>query len=219
MAGIDINRTTTNVINDPEISSEIWGKAIEESFFMQHARRITIPGPGIKVQTITGEPTANWVDETGDKPVSNHTLGKKTIVPYKLAVIEAFSMEFLRDADALYAELVRRLPLALGTKFDQTIMGTTAPDKNLFQKVSKKVSVTFSGCLYSRFCFLNVVRCSLYAFSRDNRFYPICWHGVYRYFSGVWIFQHSCSPNMFRLIYIYVSAVCFIAFRRHADSI
>jgi HK97 family phage major capsid protein len=67
------------------------------------------------------------VDETGVKPVSNHTLGKKTIVPYKLAVIEAFSMEFLRDADALYAELVRRLPLALGTKFDKTIMGTTAP--------------------------------------------------------------------------------------------
>jgi len=127
MPAIDINRGTTNVTLPDSVSSEIWGATIEDSAFMGAARRITIPGTGLKVQTITGEPTANWVDETGDKPVSNHTLGKKTIVPYKLAVIEAFSMEFLRDADALYAELVRRLPLALGTKFDQTIMGTTAP--------------------------------------------------------------------------------------------
>lgn len=127
MPAIDINRGTTNVVLPEEVSGEIWGATIEDSAFMSAARRITIPGTGLKVQTITGEPTANWVDETGDKPVSNHTLGKKTIVPYKLAVIEAFSMEFLRDADALYAELVRRLPLALGTKFDQTIMGTTAP--------------------------------------------------------------------------------------------
>lgn len=127
MPAIDINRGTTNVVLPDEVSAEIWGATIEDSAFMGAARRITIPGTGLKVQTITGEPTANWVDETGDKPVSNHTIGKKTIVPYKLAVIEAFSMEFLRDADALYAELVRRLPLALGTKFDQTIMGTTAP--------------------------------------------------------------------------------------------
>lgn len=127
MAGIDINRTTTNVINDPEISSEIWGRAIEESFFMQHSRRITIPGPGIKVQTITGEPTANWVAETNAKPVSTHTFGTKTITPYKLAVIEPFSMEFMRDKPALYDELVRRLPAALATKFDATILGTSAP--------------------------------------------------------------------------------------------
>jgi hypothetical protein len=127
MPAIDINRGTTNVVLPEAVSAEIWGATIEDSAFMSAARRITIPGTGLKVQTITGEPQANWVDETSAKPVSNHTLGKKTIVPYKLAVIEAFSMEFMRDADALYAELVRRLPLALGTKFDQTIMGTTAP--------------------------------------------------------------------------------------------
>ena len=127
MPAIDINRGTTNVVLPEEVSAEIWGATVEGSAFMSAARRITIPGTGLKVQTITGEPQADWVDETGVKPVSEHTLGKKTIVPYKLAVIEAFSMEFTRDADALYAELVRRLPLALDTKFDQTIMGTTAP--------------------------------------------------------------------------------------------
>lgn len=124
---LDVSRHTTNVINDPEISREIWANAIEASFFMKHARRMTIPGEGVKIQTITGEPTANWVEETNAKPVSNHTFGTKTITPYKLAVIEPFSMEFVRDKRALYDELVRRLPGALATKFDATILSTTAP--------------------------------------------------------------------------------------------
>lgn len=124
---IDINRGTTNVINDPEISSEIWAAAIESSFFMAHARRVAIPGTGSKIQTITGEPTANWVAETAAKPVSTHTFGTKTVIPYKLAVIEPFSMEFMRDKAALYDECIRRLPGALAKKFDSTIVGATAP--------------------------------------------------------------------------------------------
>lgn len=123
----DISRHTTNVILDPEVSSEIWAKAIEQSAFMQLANRITIPGSGVKVQTITGEPTANWVDETNAKPIGFHTFGNKTITPYKLAVIEPFSDEFRRDKAALYAECVRRLPGALAKKFDSTIMSDTAP--------------------------------------------------------------------------------------------
>lgn len=124
---IDINRGTTNIVLPQEVSAEIWAATIEGSAFMSAARRIAIPGHGIKVQTITGEPVADWVDETAEKPVSESTFGSKTIVPYKLAVIEAFSNEFARDDAALYAELVRRLPMALDAKFDKTIMGTTAP--------------------------------------------------------------------------------------------
>ena len=51
---IDINRGSTNVILDPEVSGEIISKAIEESAFMQLAPRITIAGNGKKYQTITG---------------------------------------------------------------------------------------------------------------------------------------------------------------------
>ena len=87
----DVSRHTTNVINDPDISQEIWANAIEGSFFMKHARRISLPGNGVKIQTITGEPTADWVEETNPKPVSKPTLGYKTIIPYKLAVIVPFS--------------------------------------------------------------------------------------------------------------------------------
>lgn len=127
MPAIDINRGTSNVINDPEISQEIWAAALSESFFMSHARRVTLPGEGVKIQTVTGEPTANWVAETNAKPVSTHTFGTKTITPYKLAVIEPFSDEFVRDKRALYDELVRRLPNAIARKFDATILSTSAP--------------------------------------------------------------------------------------------
>lgn len=123
----DISRQTSNVALPSEVSSEIWAKAVEQSAFMQLANRINIPGTGTTIQTITGEPTADWVAETNAKPVSAHTFGKHAITPYKLAVIEAFSDEFLRDKNALYEECVRRLPAALGKKFDATIMGSTAP--------------------------------------------------------------------------------------------
>lgn len=123
----DISRHTSNVILDPEVSAEIWAKTIEQSAFMQLANRINIPGTGTKIQTITGEPTANWVDETNAKPVGFHTFGNKTITPYKLAVIEPFSEEFRRDKAALYAECLGRLPGSLAKKFDTTIMSDTAP--------------------------------------------------------------------------------------------
>ena len=112
---------------DADVSREIWAKTLEESAIMQLARRINMPGAGVDIQTITGEPVADWVDETAAKPVSTHTFNKKTVRPYKLAVIEPFSEEFRRDKSALYDECVNRLPKALAKKFDQTVIGTTAP--------------------------------------------------------------------------------------------
>ena len=127
MTAINIYRGTSNVALPSEVSSEIWGAILEESAFMSLARRINLPGNGVTIQTITGEPEATWVGETESKTVARHTFGKKTVVPYKLAVIEPFSNEFARDAEALYAELIRRLPYALAKKFDSTIMGSVAP--------------------------------------------------------------------------------------------
>lgn len=123
----DIYRGTTNVVLPQEVSAEIWAKTLEDSAIMRLARQVSIPGPGMKIQTITGEPEADWVGETEAKPVSRHTFGKKDIIPYKLAVIEPFSEEFRRDKAALYAECINRAPKALGRKFDETVLGTTAP--------------------------------------------------------------------------------------------
>lgn len=127
MPGVDIYRGTSGIALPAEVSEEIWGNAVDQSYFMQAARQIRIPGTGTTIQIIATDPEADWVDETEPKPVDTATFGKKVLTPYKLAVIEPFSNEFRRDLPGLYEELVRRLPGALAAKFDQTILGTTAP--------------------------------------------------------------------------------------------
>lgn len=124
---VDISRDTTNVVLPAPIASEIWGATVEASAAMSLARQVALPGTGVTYQTITGEPEAQWVGETASKPVSRHTLGSRAFTPYKLAVIEPFSDEFKRDLPGLYAELARRLPFALATKFDSTVFTGTAP--------------------------------------------------------------------------------------------
>ena len=129
MSGISTNRS--NITLPTDISSEILAKTQEASAIMRLARRITLPGRGLTIPVITADATAAWVAETAEKPVSNPSLSTKLMTPYKIAVIVPFSKEFLRDARALYDELVRRLPNALGLVFDNTVIGATnAPGDN-----------------------------------------------------------------------------------------
>ena len=128
MSGTPTNRTTIGLPAD--IASEIIAKTQEASAIMTLARRIELPGRGVEIPVITSDPQAQWVSETGAKPVSNPGLTKKIMSADKLAVIVPFSNEFRRDAAALYDELVRRLPLALARKFDETVIGGTAPGSN-----------------------------------------------------------------------------------------
>lgn len=142
---VDINRGTSGVNLPPAVSSEIWGGIVEQSAVMQAARRINLPGSGVSIPLVTGEPTAGWVDETDEKPVSRHTLNNKTMTPYTLAVIEPFSNQFRRDLPALYAELARRLPFALAKTFDSTVYGaTTAPGSN-FDQLTTAPTLTVDG--------------------------------------------------------------------------
>lgn len=125
MPGINTNRSAITL--PAEISAEILKKATEESAVMRLARKIDLPGRGVTIPVITSLPEANWVVETGIKPVSNPGLFQKNMTPYTLAVIVPFSNQFRRDAAKLYDELVRALPAALGKKFDVTVFNGTAP--------------------------------------------------------------------------------------------
>ena len=125
MSGINTNRTSITL--PAEVSSEIIALAQEESAVMRLSRRINLPGRGLTIPVISGDPEANWVDETNAKPVSNPTLTTKNMKGYTLAVIVPFSNQFRRDMAGLYAEIVRRLPGALAKKFDATVFAGTAP--------------------------------------------------------------------------------------------
>ena len=126
--GVPTNRT--NITLPPEISAEILAKTQEQSAVMQLARQIALPGRGAAIPVVTSDPEAEWVTETGVKPVKNPGLSTKIMQAHKLAVIVPFSNEFRRDAAGLYDELVRRLPLALAAKYDNTVITGTAPGSN-----------------------------------------------------------------------------------------
>lgn len=123
-AGTAFNRSNYSGIT-PEVSSEILQKIQEESAVMRLARRVTLPGAGLTIPMIVGDPTAAWVAETGMKPVSDPETSTKLMSAYKIAVIETFSDEFVRDAKAMYDALIARIPGALAKCFDNTVLGAT----------------------------------------------------------------------------------------------
>ena len=128
----DINRTTNSMALPSDVASEILQKTSSESAIMRLARKIDLPGRGVTIPVITGDPSAAWVAETAVKPVSNGTPGTKLMSAYKIAVIETFSKEFTRDAKMLYDALIQRLPAALAAVFDSTVIGATqAPGQNM----------------------------------------------------------------------------------------
>ena len=127
---VDINTATSGVILPPEIAQEIWQPTIEQSAFMTLANPMAVPGAGIEFQKITGDPVAQWTGETVKAAVGRHSFGNKTVKTYTLSVIEPFSKKFLRDKGSLYEACVERLPRSFATKYDQTIMSTTAPGDN-----------------------------------------------------------------------------------------
>lgn len=142
MSGINTNRT--NITLPTEVSAEIMQKTQEQSAVMALARKIALPGRGLTIPVITGDPEASWVDETAIKPVSNPSLSTKIMQGYKLAVIVPFSDEFRRDMAGLYDALVARLPLALAQKFDATVFHGTAPGSN-FDTLASVTAQTISG--------------------------------------------------------------------------
>lgn len=142
MAGISTNRT--NITLPTEVSADIIQKTQEASAIMSLARQIALPGRGLTIPVISGDPEAAWVDETNAKPVSNPTLSTKIMQAYKLAVIVPFSDEFARDARSLYEALIARLPGALALKFDSTVFHGTAPGSN-FDTFAAVTAQSISG--------------------------------------------------------------------------
>lgn len=144
MAGIDVNRTTSGVQLPKELSDEIWSNMQEASAVQQLAQRIDLPGSGVTIPIITGDPEADWVSETDEKPVSRPTFGSKDITPYTLAVIVPFSNQFRRDLNRLYAECVRRLPGVLAKKFDATVFAASGAPGGNFAQLGGATAVALS---------------------------------------------------------------------------
>lgn len=150
MAGINHNRTTSGVVLPPEVSNEIWQDTQNESVIQRLVPKVTLPGSGITIQTITGDPVAEWVAETDEKPVGESTFGQKSMTPYKAAIIELFSDEFRRDKAALFNALQTRLPGALAKLFDTACLFGPAPGSNFDTLTSApQASINTAGSVYT----------------------------------------------------------------------
>ena len=146
MAGIDINRTTSGVLSLPsEVSQEIWQNTQNASVVQTLSRKIDLPAGGIDIPVITSDPEAEWVTETGEKPVSRPGFGSKTIRGHKMAVIVPFSNEFRRDHNALYNAVVQKLPGVLAKKFDRTALGFEDSPGTGFDTLAGATAVELDG--------------------------------------------------------------------------
>lgn len=103
-----------------EVSDMIFEKAADDSAIQALSPFETLPDNGKAIPTITGEPVAAWVAEGGRKPVSTASTGVKLLDPKKLAVIVAFSDEFLRtDQTNLPDRLRDKIAGAFARAFDR----------------------------------------------------------------------------------------------------
>jgi HK97 family phage major capsid protein len=148
---VDISRATSGIVLPKTVSTEIWEKTRTISVVQQLARQIQLPGGGIDVPIITGDPVADWTAETAEKPVSRSTFGSKNIKGYTLAVIEPFSNQFARDLPALYRVLVERLPGALAKKFDATALGFAASPGSGFDTLAAAPTASIATNTYTGF--------------------------------------------------------------------
>lgn len=146
MAGVNVNTTTISL--PTEVASNIIAKVQEDSAVMALAQYMDLPGLGATIPVITGDPEAEWVSETGLKPVSRPGLATKVMQPYTLAVIVPFSNQFRNNVPALYNAIVERLPKALAAKFDSTVFHGAAPGSN-FDTFANATAQSFGSDPYA----------------------------------------------------------------------
>lgn len=136
--------TNSGILLPAEVSSQIWSDVQAESVIMQKASRIDLPGEGVDVPLITGDPVASWVGEGQRIAVGDSTFGSKSIRPRKVALIEMFSNEFKRDLPALYSALAERLPKTIAKAFDLKVMHSAA-EANAFDSLADATPLTLDS--------------------------------------------------------------------------
>lgn len=146
MAGTQTNRTAIDL--PVSMAKEIIANMQEASAIMSLGRKIDLPGNGAEILVILSDPEAQWVAETGKKAVSNPNLSNKIMRAYKLAVIVPFSNEFRRDMNALYNEIVKRLPGVLAQKFDATVFGKGDKPGDAFDNFASCTSQSLASSVY-----------------------------------------------------------------------
>lgn len=130
-----------------EITDLIFEDVARTSVVQRLARRINLPRGGVTIPVVTGKPTAGWVAEGGQKPVSDASLDVKLMDPKKLAVIVVFSKEYVdSDNNLMFDQVREQIREAFADAFDAAaIHGTNTPFATYLAQTTKSVELGTSA--------------------------------------------------------------------------
>lgn len=132
---------------DPEMAQDYFAVAEKTSIIQQIARKIPLGPTGVTIPHWNGSVSAEWVAESGMKPITKGSLTKQTIKPYKIATIFAESAEVVRANPANYLGIMRtKIAEAIALAFDAAVLaGTNTPFGAYVAQTTKSVSLIDSG--------------------------------------------------------------------------
>ena len=128
---------------DPELAQDYFAEVEKVSIVQQIARKVPLGTTGIRIPHWTGDVTASWVGEAGQKPVTKGDMTKQDIVPHKIATIFAASAEVVRANPVNYLNTMRtKVAEAIALSFDNAVLaGTGTPFGAYIAQTSKTISL------------------------------------------------------------------------------
>lgn len=113
----------------PNEAEAYFKQAARQSVVQSLTRKVPLGIKGEEIPIVTSKPTANWVNEGGQKPTTNGALGLKSMAPKKLACISVVSAEVVRANPGNYIEILRDdIAEAFAIAFDAAALhGTNTP--------------------------------------------------------------------------------------------
>lgn len=128
---------------DPELSQDYFSVVEKTSIVQQIARKIPMGPTGVRIPHWTGNVSAKWVGEGGQKPVTKGDFTKQDVVPHKIATIFAASAEAVRANPLNYLNTMRtKVAEAIAVAFDNAVLnGTLTPFGAYIAQTNKSVSL------------------------------------------------------------------------------
>ena len=128
---------------DPELAQDYFAEVEKVSVIQQLARKIPMGPTGVRIPHWTGNVSAKWVAEGGQKPVTKGDFTKQDVVPHKIATIFAASSEAVRANPLNYLNTMRvKVAEAIALAFDNAVLhGTLTPFGNYIGQTTKSVSL------------------------------------------------------------------------------
>lgn len=128
---------------EPNLAQDYFAAVEKTSIIQQLCQKIPMGPTGVRIPHWTGNVTAKWVGEGGQKPVTKGDFTKQDVVPHKIATIFAASAEAVRANPLNYLNTMRtKVAEAIALAFDNAVInGTDTPFGAYIAQTTKSVSL------------------------------------------------------------------------------